>query len=236
MADDDSTKPDSTALARPMIATDLDKLMEEYDRLSVRFEAARGYDVEHRTAVWQVERVAGMEHEAGIHVEPTNLLGASGLGQETLVVNASTDQDTAITHLSVLNAGTAPASVEVSSPSGAPPPPNASAQPTPSNTAAGAAAVLPAALRGRWGLTPGDCAGAGSNGLLVVEDRALRFYESQAVPTGNVEAGADSFSADFAFTGEGMTWTKFQSLQIQNGNLIRTESSPMASFTYAKCS
>ena len=130
----------------------------------------------------------------------------------------------------------APASVEVSSPSGAPPPPNASAQPTPSNTAAGAAAVLPAALRGRWGLTPGDCAGAGSNGLLVIEDRALRFYESQAVPTGNVEAGADSFSADFAFTGEGMTWTKFQSLQIQNGNLIRTESSPMASFTYAKCS
>lgn len=29
--------------------TDLDELMKEYDRLSIRFEAARGYDVEHRT-------------------------------------------------------------------------------------------------------------------------------------------------------------------------------------------
>ena len=99
------------------------------------------------------------------------------------------------------------------------------------------AAAIPATLHGRWGLTPGDCTSTrGDNkGLLVVSGDGLRFYESRAVPSRNVKASADSISADFAFTGEGQTWTRYQALTLEDDKLVRTESSPMASFTYARC-
>lgn len=132
----------------------------------------------------------------------------------------------------------APPSLDTSDPSGAPPPPNASTQPEPGNARSNSAAIIPAALRGRWGLVPGDCVSTrgDAKGLLIIGERELRFYESSAVPQGNVESGDSEFSADFAYTGEGMTWTKYQALRLQDGKLIRTESSPMASYTYARCS
>jgi len=99
------------------------------------------------------------------------------------------------------------------------------------------AAAIPAALHGRWGMTPGDCTSTrgDAKGLLVVSSDGLRFYESRAVPVRNVETSVDSIRADFAFTGEGQTWTKFQTLSLENDKLMRTESSPMASFIYARC-
>jgi len=99
------------------------------------------------------------------------------------------------------------------------------------------AAAIPATLHGRWGMTPGDCTSTRSDtkGLLVVSGDGLRFYESRAVPSRNVKASADSISADFAFTGEGQSWTRYQALTLEDDKLIRTESSPMASFTYARC-
>ena len=98
-------------------------------------------------------------------------------------------------------------------------------------------AKIPAALHGRWGLSPGDCNSTrgDAKGLLIIGADELRFYESRAVPAANAQASADSISGDFTFTGEGQTWTKFQSLSIQRDGLVRTESNPMASFTYAKC-
>jgi len=130
-----------------------------------------------------------------------------------------------------------PPSVNTSDPSGAPPPPNAPTPPTPGNAASNSAAAIPAALRGRWGLVPADCTSTrgDAKGLLVIGERQLRFYESVAAPAGNAESGDDHFSADFAFSGEGMNWTRFQSLQLQDGKLVRTESTPMASYTYARC-
>jgi hypothetical protein len=100
-----------------------------------------------------------------------------------------------------------------------------------------ATAKIPAALHGRWGLSPGDCTSTrgDAKGLLIIGPDELRFYESRAVPAANAQASADSISGDFAFTGEGQTWTRFQSLSIQRDGLVRTESNPMASFTYAKC-
>ena len=131
----------------------------------------------------------------------------------------------------------APVEANATDPSGAPPPPNASTPPRPGAGSSTAAAAIPAALHGRWGLTPGDCTSTrGDNkGLLTISAAGLKFYESRAVPTGNTQSSADSFSADFSFTGEGMTWTKFETLQRKGNELTRTESSPMASFTYAKC-
>ena len=96
---------------------------------------------------------------------------------------------------------------------------------------------IPASLHGRWGLTPGDCTSTrgDAKGLMVVAADSLKFYESSARPPSDLKTSAKSASGDFAFTGEGMTWKKYEALELQAGKLVRTESSPMASFTYARC-
>jgi hypothetical protein len=97
--------------------------------------------------------------------------------------------------------------------------------------------LIPAALQGRWGLAPNDCTSTkgDAKGLLIVGPDSLKFYESRAVPGGNGQTSHDSISGDFHFTGEGQTWTKFEVLELQKQQLVRTESNPMASFTYARC-
>jgi hypothetical protein len=116
---------------------------------------------------------------------------------------------------------------------GAPPANGVAAQPVPT----AAATKVPAPLQGRWGLTPGDCTSTrgDAKGLLIVEPADLKFYESRAVPGPDTRTSPDSISGEFAFTGEGQTWTKFQALERQGVQLVRTESNPMASFTYARC-
>ncbi len=123
-------------------------------------------------------------------------------------------------------------------PSGAAPPPNSATNPEPANGPAPVAATsIPAALHGRWSLAPGDCTTTrgDAKGLLTITATELRFYESRAVPVGDVDTSADSISGEFAFTGEGMEWKKYQALELQEDGLVRTESQPMASFTYARC-
>ncbi|HEX6410507.1 MAG TPA: hypothetical protein VFZ88_07935 [Sphingomicrobium sp.] len=99
------------------------------------------------------------------------------------------------------------------------------------------ASTIPASLHGRWGLTPGDCTSTrgDAKGLLIVSAQSLKFYESLAKPAGPLKASPNSASGDFTFTGEGMTWKKFEALELQDNKLVRTESDPMASFTYARC-
>jgi len=135
-----------------------------------------------------------------------------------------------------------PLSVNRSAPE---PPPAAPDGSPPSNTTPAdeggqvtAVATIPAFLHGRWGMTPADCTSTrgDAKGLLVITPGELRFYESRAVPVGNIGGTKDSFTGDFRFTGEGQTWTSFETLQIQDKRLVRTTSSPMASYTYAKCS
>ena len=109
---------------------------------------------------------------------------------------------------------------------------------TPASASAAAGVVaIPAALHGRWGLTPGDCTSTkgDAKGLLLVTSGELQFYESRAVPAAHVATSDQSIGADFAYTGEGQSWSKFETLQIKKDKLIRTESSPMSSFTYARC-
>ena len=97
--------------------------------------------------------------------------------------------------------------------------------------------TIPAALQGRWGLAPRDCTSTlgDAKGLLVINDHELRFYESRAVPKADIDADASSIHGYFAFTGEGQEWTKYEALELQGHMLVRTESTPMASFTYARC-
>ncbi len=118
---------------------------------------------------------------------------------------------------------------------GAPPANAVAPQALPANGAV--AAKIPAALQGRWGLSPNDCTSTkgDAKGLLIVTADGLKFYESRAVPSPTVQTDQDSISGDFLFTGEGQSWTKFEALELQKQDLVRTESNPMASFTYARC-
>ena len=108
----------------------------------------------------------------------------------------------------------------------------------PAKSLPAAATAIPAALQGRWGLTPADCTSSlgDAKGLLVINANELRFYESRAVPIDGTAADADSISGDFAFTGEGQSWTRYEALKVHGQRLTRTEVKPSASFTYAKCS
>ena len=114
------------------------------------------------------------------------------------------------------------------------PPQNAAA---PQPAASGSAPKIPASLQGRWGLTPADCTSTrgDAKGLLIVGPDRLRFYESRAIPSADVNADAGSISGHFNFTGEGQSWSKFEALKRTGDKLTRTETSPAASYTYAKC-
>ena len=108
---------------------------------------------------------------------------------------------------------------------------------TPARPLPASATAIPTVIQGRWGLTPADCTPGRSDakGLLVITPADLRFYESRAVPTGDVQTDPASLSGHFAFTGEGQSWTKYEALKIDRQVLIRTEANPTASFSYAKC-
>jgi hypothetical protein len=98
--------------------------------------------------------------------------------------------------------------------------------------------TIPAALQGRWGLAPRDCTSTrgDAKGLLIITPDDLHFYESRAVPSADVDSDANSISGNFAFTGEGQSWTKYEALKLDKQVLTRTEMNPTASFSYAKCS
>lgn len=133
------------------------------------------------------------------------------------------------------NATEGPPNIKVPAPTaiGEPHKETRAAEPLPDPTA-----TIPAALHGRWGLTPGDCTSrrGDAKGLLVITPDELRFYESRAVPSGDIEKDARSIAGDFAFTGEGQSWTRYEALKVDKHMLTRTETKPTASFTYAKCS
>lgn len=101
-----------------------------------------------------------------------------------------------------------------------------------------AAAAIPAALQGRWGLAPRDCTSSvgAAEGLLVITAGQLGFHDSHAVPASDVQTDTDSISGQFAFNGQGRSWTKYEGLRVDNRRLTRTETNPTASFSYAKCS
>jgi hypothetical protein len=88
-------------------------------------------------------------------------------------------------------------------------------------------AGIPAALHGRWGLVPADCASTrGDNkGLLTITADTLRFYESVGTLGKVAERGAGRIIADFAMTGEGQSWTRRMVLDVEdNGQtLVRRE-------------
>lgn len=99
------------------------------------------------------------------------------------------------------------------------------------------AGPIPAALHGRWGMTPADCISTrgDAKGLLEIGPDFLKFYESRAVPGTSIETEANGISGNWNFTGEGQQWSRYVSLQLQGKVLTRTERNPVASYNYARC-
>jgi hypothetical protein len=99
------------------------------------------------------------------------------------------------------------------------------------------AASIPAAVQGRWGLTPRDCTSdlGDAKGLLVIDSSELRFYESRAAPGADVETSTDSVSGTFNFSGEGQTWSRYEALEVDGSKMKRTERDPLVTFNYARC-
>ena len=99
----------------------------------------------------------------------------------------------------------------------------------------GAAVSIPAQYRGRWGMVAADCEPGRSDakGLMVVEATRLNFYESRAKLVAQRPAIATSFSGLFAFTGEGQSWEKVQTLTRTGDTLKRADDE--GSYTYTRC-
>ena len=108
---------------------------------------------------------------------------------------------------------------------------NATAQPT--------TILIPAAFQGRWGMVPEDCTSTrgDAKGLITINGNSLGFYESRATLTKVTGNFPENFTGDFAFTGEGQSWTKSQNLKLtgSSNTLVRSEADPSMKFTYRRC-
>ena len=102
--------------------------------------------------------------------------------------------------------------------------------------------LIPAAFRGRWGLTPADCTSTrgDAKGLLTIGDARLTFYESKGTPVRPMGATATSFDARYSFIGEGQTWKRTERLKLVNDRLQRRTDAepgqePPVNLTYQRC-
>jgi hypothetical protein len=101
---------------------------------------------------------------------------------------------------------------------------------------------IPASMHGRWGLVPADCTSTrgDAKGLITVSAGEIRFYESVGQVDSASERSDTAFRGRFAFTGEGMQWTREMALALgaDRTTLVRSEfgADAMAEpLTYTKC-
>ena len=114
------------------------------------------------------------------------------------------------------------------------------ATPAASTTAAVTIDAIPEQLRGSWGMVPADCTSTrgDAKGLLVVDATTLKFFESVGKLGAIAEASDTRIRASFDFTGEGMTWQREETLELQDGALIRSDAGQDAApgpFKYTRC-
>ena len=103
-------------------------------------------------------------------------------------------------------------------------------------------AEIPAPVRGRWGLVPADCTSTrgDAKGLVVIDAKTMKFYESLATLQTVKDADDDGLVAQFGFAGEGQTWTLDVALEVEDDGqtLIRKDTGPDAlpgPLKYTRC-
>lgn len=89
------------------------------------------------------------------------------------------------------------------------------------------AATFPAAMRGKWAMSPADCdptTGA-DKGALTIGEKSVKFYESVADLTNAKVATPTEVRAVFEYEGEGMKWQRDASYKLEDGGktLVLTE-------------
>jgi hypothetical protein len=133
------------------------------------------------------------------------------------------------------DATSANAEIETLPPSDSPSAPEANMADAGNAVATPAAAVIPAAYRGRWGMVQDDCTSTrgDAKGLITIADKTIRFYEATATLKEQRPAVATSFSGQFGFTGEGQTWEKVVTLTRTGDTLKRADDEGSA--TYKRC-
>lgn len=101
------------------------------------------------------------------------------------------------------------------------------------------AAAIPEGMQGRWGLVPADCTSTrgDAKGLLTVTPDTLQFYESRAKLAKVVGSWPEKLKAEFAFTGEGQSWTRTETLSLTNSSntLVRDDEELPQPLRYARC-
>lgn len=116
------------------------------------------------------------------------------------------------------------------------------ASPAPSADTA-AIKAIPAPLQGRWGLVPADCTSTrgDAKGLVTIDASSMKFYESVAVLKA-IRGGNDrKVRASFAYSGEGMAWTRETVLEAMDGGASMVleefgDDAPKGARTYTRCS
>ena len=102
-----------------------------------------------------------------------------------------------------------------------------------------AAAAIPESIQGRWGLVAADCTSTrgDAKGLLIVTADTLQFFESRAKLTKVVGHWPEKLKAEFAFTGEGQSWTRTETLSLTNSSntLVREDEELATPLRYSRC-
>ncbi|WP_198159807.1 MULTISPECIES: hypothetical protein [Sphingomonas] len=109
----------------------------------------------------------------------------------------------------------------------------------PENEAEAPAAAIPESMQGRWGLVPADCTSTrgDAKGLLTITGDTLQFYESRAKLAKIVGNWPEKLKAEFAFTGEGQSWTRTETLSLTNSSntLVREDEELAQPLRYSRC-
>lgn len=99
--------------------------------------------------------------------------------------------------------------------------------------------LIPAAFQGRWGMVPADCTSTSGDtkGLITIDGDSIKFYESRGKLNKIMLSAPENFTGNFAFTGEGESWTNSQNFKLTgSGNtLVRNETDIAESYTYQRC-
>lgn len=97
--------------------------------------------------------------------------------------------------------------------------------------------AIPSVLHGRWGLTAGDCTSqrGDAKGLITISASNISFYESVARPAKIYKASPRSIHAEFAFVGEGQSWTKPMMWSAAGNKLTRLDSAEGLRLVYTRC-